>query len=142
MRGISGHKRPRTWLRPLLWGCFVGLTLGLVTGWVIWPPRFKNAGVALLPPDQKTLYWELVGLTFAQDQDLNKAHMRLYALQEDDIAAQAESQALQHIRKDADSPEAWGLAKLAQAMGVDSPPIVDFLQSQQGPPPDTIGGGP
>lgn len=142
MKSVRGHKSPKDWLPPLLWGCLIGLGLGLLFGWAIWPPRWVDAELALLAPEQKTRYIELVGLAYGQDRDLDQAALRLHALQEDDLAARIAPLALARIRQGDDSGATLGLAMLAQDLGAPSPIIADYVRAQTGDALAPSGGSP
>lgn len=133
------RKRPNARFAAIMAGGLAGLALGLLTGWVLWPPQFVDAEPSLLNPSQQSLYIELVALSFAQGGDLETARTRLRALQDPDIVGRVEALAFARLALGSDPALERGLAMLALALGADSPGLVDHLATDESPPGSTPG---
>jgi hypothetical protein len=58
-------------------GAVLGLLIGLLFAWVIWPTSFYNATPAMLRQDFRDDYLAWVAREYAQDQNLDRARARL-----------------------------------------------------------------
>jgi hypothetical protein len=108
-------------------GLLVGLAIGLTVGWGIWPLRYYDTDPVNLRPQQKAAYIALIGLAYGTDQDLDRARVRLYALGDPGILSRVRSMANEYIKYGDDPEAARGLAMLAQALGVASFTIADYM---------------
>ena len=134
------RKKPMAWFVAIAAGGLAGVALGLLVGWVLWPPQYVDAEPALLNPDQKTLYIELIGLAYAQERNLNVARARLRALQDPDIVGRIEMLAVELLTAGTEPATGRALAMLAQALGANSLPLADYLRGIESSPPGS--GGP
>lgn len=135
----------QAWASAVVAGLLLGMGLGALVGWVIWPLRYYDTEVADLRPDQKATYITLTALVYSIDGDLERARARLHAVQEADIAARVQDMAIEQIRHGDDPQVAYGLALLAQALGSASPTIAEYLAKEPtsrpagiAPPPSLI----
>lgn len=112
----SGRRAP-IWLRTAAVAAAVGCALGLLVGWVVWPPSYTDASPSLLGPEDRAYYAELVAMSFLQNQDLALARGRLDSLGVADPLRYVESLALERLGEAQDGPAAKALAALAQALG-------------------------
>jgi len=95
-------------------GIAMGLTIGLLAGWIVFP-NIGGANVAGLSTTAQSDYIVLVANTYAYDQDLPRAKQRLNLLQDNDLRARVERLAKSlAARKDA---SAANVADLAIALG-------------------------
>ncbi len=95
-------------------GITMGLTIGLLTGWIVFP-NIGGSNVAGLSTTAQSDYIVLVANTYAYDQDLARAKQRLNLLQDKDIKTRLERLAKSlAARKDA---SAANVADLAIALG-------------------------
>lgn len=120
------------WRTPglrILAGLLSGLAIGLIAGWGIWPLRYYDSDPINLRPQQKAAYIALTGRVYGLDQDLDRARVRLYALGDPGIPSRVRSMANEYIKYGNDPEAAYGLAMLAQALGVASFTITDYLAS-------------
>ena len=136
------RKKPRAWFVVIAAGSLAGVALGLLIGWVLWPPQYVDAEPALLNPSQQSLYIELVGLAFAQEGELETAQARLRALQDPDIVGRVEALALERLAEEANPALRRALALLAQALGANSSILADYLTKDEAPPSGSGGGSP
>jgi hypothetical protein len=105
------------WLLVIaLVGIAMGLLIGLVAGWIVFP-NIGGSNVSGLSTSAQSDYIVLVANTYAYDQDLPRAKQRLNLLQDKDIKARLERLAKSlGARKDA---SAANVADLAVALGSD-----------------------
>lgn len=103
------------WLAVLaLVGIVMGLAIGLIAGWVVFP-NIGSSSVSGLSSSAQSDYIVLVANTYAYDQDLARAKQRLNLLQEKDVKTRVERLAKSlAARKD---PSAANVAELALALG-------------------------
>jgi hypothetical protein len=117
------------WLRIAAYAMAAGCALGLLVGWVIWPPSYVDASPALLGPVDQALYAELVALSFFQSRDLIMARGRLDLLDVADPGRYVESLALGRLGDGRDDPSAMALVALARALGSTSERLIDPAES-------------
>lgn len=97
-------------------GIVMGLTIGLLAGWIVFP-NIGGSNVSGLSTSAQSDYIVLVANTYAHDQDLTRAKQRLNLLQDKDIKTRLERLAKSlGARKDA---SAANVADLAVALGSD-----------------------
>jgi len=103
------------WLLVIaLVGIGMGLTLGLLAGWLVFP-NIGGSNVSGLSAAAQSDYIVLVANTYAYDQDLTRAKQRLNLVQDQDITTRLERLAKSlAARKDA---SAANVADLAVALG-------------------------
>lgn len=103
------------WLLVIaLVGIFMGLSIGLIAGWIVFP-NIGGSNVAGLSTSAQSDYIVLVANTYAYDQDLARAKQRLNLLQDKDIKTRIERLAKSlAARKDTSSAN---VADLAVALG-------------------------
>ena len=61
----------------LVFGLLVGLGVGLLIGWVIWPTQFSNATPPMLRQDFRNDYVAWVAEEYTETGDLEEAQQRL-----------------------------------------------------------------
>ena len=128
----------KSWASPLAFGLLLGLGAGLLIGWVLWPLQYYESDPVRLAPQQKATYITLTGLAYRMDRDLDRARVRLYALQDPDIVARVQDMASESIKHGDDPDMTEGLALLAQALGATSATIRQYLASPTVPTPTTL----
>lgn len=95
-------------------GIFMGLVVGLLAGWIVFP-NIGGSNVSGLSTSAQSDYLVLVANSYAYDQDLPRAKQRLNLLQDKDIKTRLERLAKSlAARKDA---SAANVADLAVALG-------------------------
>ncbi len=118
---------PKAWGSWTFSGLLLGLALGLVVSWGIWPLQYYDTEPTALRPDQKAAYIVLTGLAYGVDKDLDRARVRLYLLQDPAIVARVADMANEYIKHGNDPQAALGLAMLAQALGAASSTMASYL---------------
>jgi hypothetical protein len=114
----------------------VGVALGLVVTWVIWPVEFKNADPADLRPALRDDYVRMISLAYESDGDLAAARQRLDALHLAQPAQTFNDLIEREIRDGGDPARQDALIHLAQALNF-RPPYVALR-----PPPKPRGSPP
>jgi hypothetical protein len=113
---MASPRRQRNRIGIIFLGWLVGLGLGLVFGWFVWPLEYVDAELAWLCPEQKDLYIALTGAAYGVNHDLARAQARLHPLQEPDLAARVTGLAARYQRREPKSPLTRGLLELAAAL--------------------------
>lgn len=93
-------------------GMVIGIGLGLLGGWVIWPVEYADITPELLTVEYQTEYALMIATAYAADGDLELAHNRLARLGNSAAAAVLNA----FIIADGDEVALAGLQKLAVEM--------------------------
>jgi hypothetical protein len=100
----------------LLTGLVLGLLLGFVLAWLIWPPRVSEVDPSSLGEPYKSQYRLMVALSYAATTDLGRAQARLVLLGDSDPVRALSSQAQEALASNATQREARALAGLADTL--------------------------
>lgn len=121
----SSDRRSRS-LITIVFGFAIGIALGLIFGWVVWPIQYTEANPAILREDYRRDYALMIATVYADDSDLAAAQNRLSQLGSDyrdelvesvtDLAVAGEDEGI--IRP---------LARLAADLGLSSPVFAPYL---------------
>lgn len=114
-------------LIALFVGAAIGLALGLILTWVVWPVQYYDTDPVDLRLEHKEDYIVLVGATYAVDGDLARAKARLAKLEEKDIGSVVAGLAERYLREGRDVEETRSLAKLADALGVSTSAMLVYI---------------
>jgi len=122
------EERPRT-LVVFLVAAAVGLIGGLVYAWFINPVEFTAVEPSELRPEFRTTYLQLVGASFAMEDDWTRAQFRLDALREPraQVARQFAEVTEQAIAEGRPAPMLRAMSKLADRLGVRTAVMVVYL---------------
>lgn len=118
-------------------GLVVGLGLGLLLSWVVWPVGFVHTSIADLSPEQKDDYMLLVASAYASDGDLVKAQDRLAQLDVPNVNQSLVVLIDRYMLEGLGKEEIHLLASLADSLGVASPKMVAYLATPTPLPTDT-----
>ena len=116
------------WLRHIvliLVGLALGVGLGLLVGWVIWPTEYTDATPIILQDAYRQDYLRMIAMAYGEDGDLETAVTRLESL--NNGADQLFSLMLDDILAGNDEAEIRQLVKLAAALGYTSPAMQPYL---------------
>jgi hypothetical protein len=108
----------------LLTGVALGLVLGFIFAWIIWPARADAVGPNSLALEYREQYRLMTALAYAASGDLGRAQARLALLQDGDPVRMLTSQAQFALGNSATQREARALAGLAADLG-------DLIANQQ-----------
>jgi hypothetical protein len=108
--------RMRHWL-SLVVGCALGLAVGLLITWQLWPVEYYNTDPIDLRSEHKEDYVVMIAAAYSQDADLDSATSRLEALGFED-ARQAVLDLFERYNEAGYEGETTSLARLAYDMGV------------------------
>jgi hypothetical protein len=109
------------WIPPLIVATVLGLSLGLLYGWVLQPVQFVDTTPASLRADYRTDYILMVAESYHADQDAELANRRLAIFGSDSPASLA-AQALQTGRQNGYSANDVSLLQeLTRAMQAHQP---------------------
>jgi len=97
-------------------GIAVGLALGILLGWVVWPVQYTDSDIADLRPADKTDYIIMVSAAYTLDGDLAQARARLERLNDPNVSRRISDLAEQYILKGEERALARSLALLAEAL--------------------------
>jgi hypothetical protein len=102
-------------------GLVLGVALGLVLGWLVWPIQYTETDPALLRDDYRRDYVIMIATIYASDGDLTAARQRLAHLGSDnrdyllDLTAEL-------VASGQDESVTRPLARLSADLGLISPP--------------------
>lgn len=119
----------RSWL--LIIGLILGLGLGFLVGWGLWPVQYFDTSPAQLRTDYQDEYLRLVAFSYHMERDLSQARARLTAMGDTapfpKLVARIEAWMASN-----GSPEILRLSiELARDLGVDTPAMRDYVQGAE-----------
>src|SRR5512143_3095854 len=77
----------------LLTGIILGIGLGRLVSWVLWPTRYRDNAPASLNEEYKDDYRALIAAAYMASGDVERARSRLVLLEDPDMAAALITQA-------------------------------------------------
>src|SRR5512136_1914656 len=98
----------------------VGIGLGLVVGWYVWPVTYTESAPTRMRQDWKEEAIWLAAQAFAYDRDLEAAQARLRPLGSDDLGQLVLDRAEKAVAQNLSKQQIAHLARLAAALGVRS----------------------
>ncbi len=101
----------------LLLGIALGLGLGFLIGWGIWPVEYYDTDPVDLKEEHKEEYIVLVSASYALNGDLEEAKARLAKLEEEDVAQVVADLAQKYVQLGEDIVVTRNLVMLADALG-------------------------
>ncbi|HUW94284.1 MAG TPA: hypothetical protein VMW58_00705, partial [Anaerolineae bacterium] len=104
-------------LALLLVGAAVGLGLGFLIGWGLWPVEYYDTDPVDLRGEHKEEYIVLVSATYALNEDLEQAKARLAKLEDEDVAHVVADLAQRYLQEGRDIATTRNLVRLADALG-------------------------
>ncbi|MDX9953676.1 MAG: hypothetical protein RBT75_06250 [Anaerolineae bacterium] len=116
----------RGWL--LLIGILLGLGLGFLFGWGLWPVQYYDTSPAQLRTDYRDEYLRLVALSYQVEQDLSQARTRLTVMGDSAPFPQLVAQIEAWMTEGASRAFLEPLVELAHDLGVDSPAMHTYLE--------------
>lgn len=111
----------------LLLGIVLGLGLGFLIGWGIWPVQYYDTDPVDLKAEHKREYVVLVSASYAVSGDLAQAKARLAKLEEEDIAQVVADLAQEYVERGEDTVVARNLVMLADALGSSTQIMLAFV---------------
>lgn len=120
----------------LLTGLVLGLLVGLMLAWVIWPPSVAAVGPESLESNYKDQYRLMIALSYAASGDLGRAEARLTVLGDTDPVRALTAQAQQMLANNATQREARALAGLAADVEEHLVSLQAAIQAAGTPNPD------
>jgi hypothetical protein len=118
---------------PLLVGLALGLLGGLIYTWAIEPIDLIDVGPELMHPDYRQEWVRLAALSYIADGDLERARWRLTDIPREDIAAGMEALIGEYAAAGRSADTMRRLTVLAQAMGVQTPAMLVYLDTPAAP---------
>lgn len=109
-------------------GIAVGLALGFLVGWVLWPVNYYDTPPTALHPTYKQEYVELTALAYAVDGDLDAARLRLSRLNPAAPAVPLLLLTERLIDEGVPENEILPLARLARDLGQATPAMAPYLE--------------
>lgn len=116
----------RRWLLPLAVFA-VGVGLGLLVGWVLWPVQYYDTAPADLHPDYKDEYVRMVALTYDVTHDLTTARNRLTRLDGEEPTAPLVDLTERLIDRGVEPDIIRPLATLARDLDAATPSMAPYL---------------
>ncbi len=128
--------------RFALTGAAIGIGVGLIIAWFVWPVEITNADPSALPPSQKDDLVRMISASFAVDGDLTAAKQWLNQLGRN-YSSKTFSDLIARDKESAnDLKTQWALALLAQALGFDAAEISQLLPDNADAGPSTLPAAP
>jgi hypothetical protein len=118
-------------------GLMVGIAIGLVLGWIVWPVEFVGSSIADLAPEQKDEYMFLVASAYASDGSLEKAQERLAQMEVPNVNQSLVALIDRYMFEGREEGEIQVLARLADSLGVTNPKMLAYLVTPTPLPTDT-----
>jgi len=119
-------------------GLVVGLASGLVYTWVIAPAELINTYPALLRTDYRWDWVRLVALSYVADGDLERAHVRLDGLKQEDVTGAIQALIEEYAAAGHPADTLRRLTALAEALDVHTPAMLVYLHTPTASPPTLI----
>lgn len=115
-------------------GVAIGLLGGLVYAWGVEPVEVVDVGPWMMHPDYRQEWVRLAALSYVADGDLERARWRLAELDREDIAAAMEALIDEYAAAGRSAETMRRLTVLAQALGVQTPAMLVYLETPVAPP--------
>lgn len=118
-------------MRPVylgLLGLALGVGLGLLVGWVLWPVQYTNTAPAQLRQDYRTEYILMVAAAYRVEGDLEAARARLSRLDPENPSRPLVELTEVLIAQGGRPQDIQVLVRLAEALGTTTPPMMPYLQ--------------
>ena len=116
---------------PALIGLAIGLGLGLVIGWYVWPVTYSGAPPSALAPGWRREAIWMTAQAFAYDGDLEAASGRLSPIFGNvDLGPLVLERAEQAVGEGLPPSEIARIARLAAAYGARSPRVDPYLRPE------------
>jgi hypothetical protein len=120
----NGH--PRTFVVFLI-AAAVGLIGGLIFAWFISPVEYTAVEPSLLRPEFRATYLQLVGASFALENDWTRADFRVKVLQDPNVARHMADVTEQAIAEGRPAPLLRALSRISDKLGVRTPVMIVYL---------------
>jgi hypothetical protein len=120
--------------RIVIWiglGALVGIGLGLLVGWVVWPLEYTEADPTILEEGYQRDYTLMIASAYSMDRDLERARDRLRSLDMAEPNKWLLTVTVDHILEGEDEVVSQHLVDLASMLGLYSP-VMDPYFSQPG----------
>jgi hypothetical protein len=106
----------------LLTGIIIGIGLGLIVSWLLWPTRYRDNAPASLSEVYKDRYRALIAAAYMATGDVERARSRLILLADPDMAAALITQAQRSMVEGRPDAEVKALSLLGLALASDDGP--------------------
>jgi hypothetical protein len=114
-------------------GVAIGLLGGLIYAWGVEPVEVVNVGPWMMRPDYRQEWVRLAALSYVADGDLERARWRLDRFDRADIAAAMEALIDEYATAGRTAETMRRLTMLAQALGVQTPAMLVYLETPAAP---------
>jgi hypothetical protein len=112
----------------LLTGIIIGIGLGLLVSWLLWPTRYRDNAPASLSEEYKDRYRALIAAAYMASGDVERARSRLILLEDADMAVALITQAQRSMVEGSPEAEVRSLSLLGLSLtsGDGPTPAVTF----------------
>ncbi|MBN1813817.1 MAG: hypothetical protein JXA14_18405 [Anaerolineae bacterium] len=114
-------------------GVAIGLLGGLIYAWGVEPVEYVDVGPWMMRPDYRQEWVRLAALSYVADGDLERARWRLADLDRQDIAVAMEALIDEYAAAGRSAETMRRLTVLAQALGVQTPAMLVYLETPVAP---------
>jgi len=119
----------------LIGGALLGIGLGLVIGWLVWPVTYYDTDVYDLRADYQDEFVVMAGALYALERDVGAARQWLALLSDPQAPRSAEAIVVEvaerYIARGASPTDIGHLVGLAEALGSVTTPMQPYLSGQQ-----------
>ena len=117
-------------VRTVVWiglGILVGISVGLLVGWVLWPLEYTEADPSIMEESYQRDYTIMIASAYAVDNDLALARDRLRSLGMDDPDGWLLTVTVDYILQDGDELVSQNLVHMANALDLYSPAMDPYI---------------
>jgi hypothetical protein len=118
----------RGWTWQAIIGTIAGLVLGVLVGWQFWPVSYTNTTPDVLRQDYRDDYVLMVATAYTVNEDLSDARRRLQLVDPQEPGELVIDMAERMIDSNGNPEDITRLARLAQALGQTSSPLMPYLE--------------
>jgi hypothetical protein len=122
-----GKLRTAGWLTA---GLLIGIGLGFLVGWGIWPTQFTEADPTILQENYRRDYALMIAVNYAQDGDFGGARRRLFQLGAENLEGWLLDLTVETILSGTAEQDAVYLVRLCRDLDIYSPVMEPYLQDE------------
>ena len=118
------------WVTQAAVGIAAGLTLGLAVGWWLWPVQYTNTAPDVLRQDYRDDYVAMVAAAYEVERDIEQAREWLKLIDPEEPSVPVIELAERLVEAGGSAEDITHLARLAWALGANSPTLIPYLEGR------------